>query len=310
MREVELVTSPSGRYKLAIDDLDQTSRGIVTRVSDGAIVCDLTRNYGMFHHTFVVKGDREYLIAGRSYMSQTIVDLDRAAEYEPPGDQEDGGAFIWVSAVLSPDGNTLAVDGCIWACPYEVRFFDFTDPAAGWPALPICERRYLDSPSDAVRPIWLDARTIEVHQHDRDGQPSERTRLERRGTEMVVIESWVGDAEKERRAAYARNEAELDAWWATFRVSDPMYLRLVELVRSHALPGDMLAYRPGAKRIVQYFRRAEPKASADLHWDVEARTLRIQLYDPSGNATEKRSYDATLAGIEAAVGAVVDVFTR
>lgn len=308
MDGVERVTSPSGRYQLAIDDLAQTSRGIVTRLSDGAIVCDLTRNFDTFHHTFVVKGDREYLIAGRSYMSQTIVDLDRGAEYEPPGDQEDGGAFIWVSAFLSPGGNTLAVDGCIWACPYEVRFFDFTNPAAGWPALPIREREYLES--GALRPIWLDARTIEVHQHDRDGQPSERTRLERRGTEMVVIESWVSDAEKERRAAYARSEAELDAWWATFRRSDPMYLRLVELVHSHALPGDMLAYRPGAKRIVQYFRRAEPKAAADLHWDVEAETLRIQLYDSSENAIENRSYDATLAGIEAAVAAIAEVFTR
>ncbi len=305
----ELVTSPSGRYQLAIHDLDRTSRGVVTRVSDGAVVCDLTRNYGMFHHTFVTKGDREYLIAGRSYMCQTIVDLDRGAEYEPPGDQEDGGAFIWVTCFVSPDGNTLAVDGCVWACPYEVKFFDFTDPAAGWPELPIVDREYLESPSDAVRPTWLDARTIDVHQHDRDQQPSERTRLERRGREMVVIEHWVSDAEQEQRAGRTRHEAELDAWWATFRVNDPIYLRLVELVRAHALPGDTLAYRPGAKRIVQYFRRAEPKASADLHWDVEAGTLRVQLYDGSGNRTEERTFEPTLAGMEAAVAAIVAVFT-
>ena len=36
-----------------------------------------------------------------------------------------------VAAYLSPDGHTLAVDGCHWACPYEYRFFDFTDPARG-----------------------------------------------------------------------------------------------------------------------------------------------------------------------------------
>jgi hypothetical protein len=89
-----------------------------------------------------------------------------------------------------------------------------------------------------------------------------------------------------------------------------MHLRLVELVHSHALPGDTLAYRPGAKRIVQYFRRAEPKGSADLHWDVDAGTLRIQLYDSCGKATENRSFDATLAGIEAAVAAIVGVFAR
>jgi hypothetical protein len=302
---VDLVTSPSGRYQLAIHDLDRTSRGVVTRVADGTVVCDLTRNYGMFHHTFVTKDDREYLIAGRSYMSQTIVDLDRGMEYEPPGEQEDGSAFIWTACFLSPDGNTLAVDGCVWACPYELKFFDFTDPAEGWPELPIAEREYLESPSDALRPTWIDARTIDVHQHDRDQQPSERTRLERRGDAMIVVEHWVSDAEQERRAARARHEAELDAWWATFRVSDPLYLRLVELVRVHALPGDTLAHRPGARKIVQYFRRAEPKASADLYWDIEAATVRVQLYDALGAESEKRSFDATVTGIEAAIAAIV-----
>jgi len=306
---VELVTSPSGRYQLAIHDLGSTSRGVVTRISDGAVVCDLTRNYGTFHHSFVMKGEREYLIAGRSYMSQTIVDLDRGAEYEPPGDQEDGGAFIWVTCFLSPDGNTLAVDGCVWACPYEVKFFDFTDPAVGWPELPIIDRAYLESPSDLVRPTWLDARTIDVHQHDRDKAPAERTRLERRGTEMVVVEHWVSDAEQERRATAARLDDELAAWWETFRVSDPLYLRLVELVHAHALPGDMLAYRPGARRIVQYFRRAEPKASADLRWEIEAGTVSVQLYDASGTQVETRSFEPTLAGIEAAIATIVAVFT-
>jgi len=45
--------------------------------------------------------------------------------------------FCWAATVLSPDGRTLLVDGCHWACPYEYRFYDFTDPAKGWPALPI-----------------------------------------------------------------------------------------------------------------------------------------------------------------------------
>ena len=32
------------------------------------------------------------------------------------------------------------VDGCHWACPYEFRFYDFTDPEnKGWAALPVTE---------------------------------------------------------------------------------------------------------------------------------------------------------------------------
>lgn len=300
---VETARSPSGRYQLTIHELDRASRGVVTRISDGTVVCDLTRNDDRFLHTFVTKGDREYLIAGRSYMSQTIVELETGATYEPPGDQEDGSALIWVTCFLSPDGTTLAVDGCVWACPYELRFFDFTDPARGWPEL---RMELLEGPSDLRPPRWLDATTVEVHQRDRDGEPHERTRLERRGDEMVVVDHWVSDAEQARRVEAARLDAELDAWWATFRANDPMYLRLVEL--AGAFPGASFDGRPGARRIVQYFRRTEPKASADLHWDVDAATIRVQLYDAAGNCASQHAFAGTLDGIEAAVALVTAAF--
>jgi hypothetical protein len=28
----------------------------------------------------------------------------------------------------SPDGLTLAVEGCYWACPYDLVFYNFSDP--------------------------------------------------------------------------------------------------------------------------------------------------------------------------------------
>src|SRR5262245_24517694 len=93
--EPEVVMSPSGRFRLTIRTYRTTgwnfSRGTVARVADGATVCDIQRNYGMFHHSFVTKDGREYLITGRSYMSQTIVDLDRGQEFEPAGDHYNGG---------------------------------------------------------------------------------------------------------------------------------------------------------------------------------------------------------------------------
>jgi len=309
--DAEVVLSPSGRHRLTIREYAtgqntwSFSRGTVVRVADDTVVCDLRRNYGMFHHSFVTKDGRDFLITGRSYMSQTIVDLDRGTEYEPPGDHFDGSAFCWVKCFLSPDGTTLAVDGCIWACPYELRFFDFTDPATGWPELRVDT---LEAPSDARPPAWLDARTIDVHQHDRDKQPHERTRLERKGDEMVVLEHWLSEEEHARRAEAARRSAELDAWWATFRASDPMYRRLVELVRSHALPGDTLEGRPGAHKIVQYFRRADPKASADLQWDIDSATIRVQRYDAAGSRAQDLVFAGTLEGIEAAIAMIAAVF--
>ena len=305
------VLSPSGRYRLVIRTYRTTpgrwsySRGTVVRVADGGTVCDLQRNLSTFHHSFVTKDGREYLISGRSYMSQTIVDLDRGVEHEPEGDQYDGSAFCWASSYLSPDGNTLAVDGCIWACPYEIRFFDFTDPSRGWPEL---RAAHVDDPSDRQRPTWIDATTIDCYQSDADSEPQERTRLERRGDEMVVLEHWISPPEQARRAERARVEAEQDAWWAHFRSTDPMFLRLRDRVRAHHLPGDTLDHLCGDRRVVQYFRRESPKASADLRWDIDARTLTLQLYTPAGNRDRELTFEHSVEGIDACMDVLADVF--
>jgi len=135
--------SPSGRYRLLIrwyatkEGCWNYSRGTVYRVSDDEMVCDIVRNYSIFHHSFVTKDDHEYLITGRSYMSQTIVDLDAGIEHEPQEYHYDGLGFCWARAFLSPDGQTLLVDGCHWAAPYEFRFYDFRDPSKGWPEIPV-----------------------------------------------------------------------------------------------------------------------------------------------------------------------------
>lgn len=186
--------SPSGRYRLVVrvyrtkPGAWHFSRGTVTRVADGTVVCDLMRNHSGFHHTFLIKDGREYLIAGRSYMSQTIVDLDRGHEYEPPGDHYDGSSFCWVDCSLSPDGNTLVVDGCIWACPGEYRFYDFTDPSRGWLALPIVGTERIEEPIRSEPSRWLDATTFECVHLVTDGDARVRTRLQRRGSQMIVVE--------------------------------------------------------------------------------------------------------------------------
>lgn len=136
--------SPSGRHRLVIRYYDQGkdywrySRGTVYRVSDGAEVTDVKRNYSVFHHSFVNKNGAEYLISGRSYMGQTIVNLETGVEYNDKtwkSEKYCGFELCWAAHWLSPDGNTLVVNGCVWGGPYGFHFFDFTDPAEGWPAL-------------------------------------------------------------------------------------------------------------------------------------------------------------------------------
>lgn len=312
--EPKVIMSPSGRFRLTIRTYRTApgrwnySRGTVARVADGETVCDIQRNYGMFHHSFVTKDGHEYLIAGRSYMSQTIVDLDHGREFEPAGDHYNGAAFCWARCYLSPDGNTLAVDGCIWACPYEYRFFDFTAPSKGWSSLPIVGAERIEYPSDKRGPEWIDASTFECPQWDEKDEPQERTRVERRGAEMVVIEHWVSETEQKRRDDEARAEAEQEAWWETFRSSDPMYQRLVELVKSHHLPCDNLDWQPTGHKLALWFRRLEPRVSADFEWDIDERTLRVQLYKVGGERDQAVTFEPTLDGVEAAVALITQTF--
>lgn len=157
--------SPSGRFRLEVRTYRTRpncwcyAQGLVIREADGAVVADVRRNYSNFHHSFVTKDGREHLVAGRSYMGQTIVDLERGIEWNDPKhpDGYDGMEFCWAASMLSPDGRTLLVDGCHWACPYEYRFYDFTDPAQGWPALPIRDAKGEDAwlPAEDRRPPEL-----------------------------------------------------------------------------------------------------------------------------------------------------------
>lgn len=302
------VLSPSGAYRLVIrsyhtDPAYDYTRGTVTRVADGAEICDIKRNHVVFHHAFVISGGREYLICSHSYLSQSVVDLDGGIVFEAQGDHYDGGAFIWTQIVAAPGGATVAVDGCHWACPYEYRFFDFADPARGWPALPVDGSDVIDV-VDGMPPVWLDADTFECYQV-RAGELAVRTRLRRDGGRMVIAERWYSPAEQARRDADAEAAATIDAWWAEFSTTDPMYLALVDGIRAHALPDD--GGIPAERRIVKFFRRAEPRAAADLIWDVGVR-LAVQLYDTDGRRGEQREFPLTVAGIAAAVSAIATAF--
>jgi len=127
--------SPSGRFRLVISVYDTTavtgectygSRGQLYRVSDGVLIADVKRYYSAFHHSFQTKDGQEYLITGRSCTGQTIINCDEGWEVSTPDKFDDG--FCWATHWLSQDGKTLVVDGCYWACSYELKFFDFTNP--------------------------------------------------------------------------------------------------------------------------------------------------------------------------------------
>jgi hypothetical protein len=45
-----------------------------------------------------------------------------------PESAQSGVGFCWAAHYPSLDRRFLAVDGCYWACPYELVIYDFTQP--------------------------------------------------------------------------------------------------------------------------------------------------------------------------------------
>lgn len=127
--------SPSGRYELEIVSWEppsgwRYSEGIV-RSSDGESIAVIRRNYGQFPFAWCEDHplNHDYLIAGEDYQGQTIIELDtaRRADYLP-GPAQRGHGFCWAKHHVAPDKTVLIVDGCVWACPYELVAFDFSQP--------------------------------------------------------------------------------------------------------------------------------------------------------------------------------------
>ena len=136
-RSIESFSSPSGRYRLETWCYEQPdtrwaySRGVVTEIANGRVVADIKRNFGHFWHAWIRKADgREYLLCGEDYQGYSIIEPATGGNcVEFGNDGYEGRGFCWASVQPSPDGNVLVVEGCYWACPYELVFFDFTDPS-------------------------------------------------------------------------------------------------------------------------------------------------------------------------------------
>lgn len=126
--------SPSGRFRLVVT-AHRTEKGSwgYTRgkvYEGGNLVATVCRNYSMFPFAWVENHPKgHFLVCGEDYQGQTVVNLEsgQVVSYLPEAADE-GCGFCWADIHPSPDGLTLAVEGCYWACPYEVRLVDFTDP--------------------------------------------------------------------------------------------------------------------------------------------------------------------------------------
>lgn len=106
----------------------------IVNTEDNKVIYTFTTNYCPTH-TFLIKNiskekQQEWFIAGES-KKKLMINLDKEKIYN-----YSSGLFPWIDIYISPDGNTLAVNGGMRGSgDYYVLFYDFTNPEKEWPQL-------------------------------------------------------------------------------------------------------------------------------------------------------------------------------
>lgn len=75
-------------------------------------------------YCWIIKDEIEYLFLPEAIGGQSVYDSQNKRLHSFYSNQE---PFIWMGLYPSPDMNKLAVDGCYWACPNELRIYDISE---------------------------------------------------------------------------------------------------------------------------------------------------------------------------------------
>lgn len=157
--------SLSEKYKLETEEYQQTkpeANWIVTlaKVFDRnheKPLFEFFADNDHFFYEWLIKDGTEYLVCAETLCGgQTIIDVHRGM-MESFCPREDG--FIWTDFYISPNGGKLAIIGCFWACPYEIKIYDFESPLA----LPLPEIETIPISSkdeDSIK--WIDDMSFTV----------------------------------------------------------------------------------------------------------------------------------------------------
>lgn len=121
--------SPCGKYTLDIFEIQtkpgawKFTRGIVKK--DGAGIADIKRNYSSFWFTF----HDDYLFCGEDYQGYNIINLATGENrlYLDEKRARAGLGFCWYGCEVSSDKKVLAVQGCFWGGPTDIKFLDISD---------------------------------------------------------------------------------------------------------------------------------------------------------------------------------------
>lgn len=334
----ETHVSPSGRYKLEISEFKTKagcwnySQCIVFKIDSDKPIDIIQRNIEHFPFKFIEShsNGHDYLICGENYQGQTVIELDTGKKRtQLSKGAEKGHGFCWSQVHIGHCTDLLAVSGCIWAGPYEIRFFDFSDPMNGWPELETDDWVH----DDEHRPPFFSCDgTIECFQSEwlefKEGMTDEeydalvprcmaRKVFKRDGDRMTLIEEWQHDEEKERRRRNEEAQKKWKEWRDDFRKTDTLYLEYLELLKRPELsPDDYettgVTYEHWCpdfeERETRWCRRiVDGKKSlytVDIEWAVKTGPIKLTIYKDKKKLEDKFFTEHSVDSMRAAFDCV------
>jgi hypothetical protein len=324
--------SPNGEFKLVITSFTtgkgswNYTQGLVYRVGSDTPIFKVQRNYSSFPFSWVEHPNgHQYLICGENYQGQTVLELDTGRRKDfLPTEAKQGFGFCWVNHRFDSASCILTVDGCVWACPYEFRFYDFSDPMSGWPYLEI-EDSYVDS--DGQWPSFEadgTIKTFSTEESDDDDEvegvppPEPATwratkTFKREGSKLILLSEEVSDEEKNRRV---KNEAARKLYEeriAKFKTEDPLYLAYIELVKDPDLSpeghsgvgitydGWCPHFKVEEQRWCRRVRTHKCKTgiTVDLEWGMSTGPIKVVIWK-DGNHLEDKWFEHSVVGMHEA----------
>ena len=311
--------SPDGKYKLVVTAYSTKkgcwsyTQGLVYRVNEDKPIFEVRRNYSSFWNSWVNHPNgKTFLVCGADYQGQTVLELDTGRRRDfLPEEAKKGHGFCWVACEFNASTKILTVDGCIWAAPYEYRFYDFSNPMEGWPELQPVDAEGKDTYIDNDRkpPTFEPDGTIKTYQTKIDDDEEDETKIGElrstrtwrpEGNKLVLVNEWVSDAEQTERAEYKIANERYERQMAEFRANDSLYLAYLELVKdpvlstasyeSHGVTYD--GWCPDFKeresrwcqRIVE---QKNKKLTIDLEWAAKTGPVKLVIYKKGKHVEDK-----------------------
>ncbi len=315
--------SQSGKYILVITK-QPTKPGCwdysVGEVSlNSVLISTVNRNYSSFPFLFIEghPNGHDYLVCGEDYQGQTVIELDtgKRLDFLPP-EAEKGHAFCWADYEFDAASNLLVVEGCHWACPYEFRFYDFSNPMLGWPEIKADDVIYESPKKPEIHGDII--KTFEMDKDD-DGADTEKIAAiktfkavnEGAGHKLILQEEWVSEEEQKKRKANKEATARYEAEIKLFKETDSLYLRYRELVKempdaeTHAgvgvtYDGWCPDFKVQERRWCHRIHYKQSKGyTIDLSWGTKTGPIKLEIFK-DGKTHESKFFEHSVSGMEEA----------